>query len=160
LGASPTRSPTRTVTMSMSASPEGIRRTTTLTAALGAFVFRVVVASVVAPVVAPPNLPTGSAGFRVRITEIGVYIRDSFDFEGSQVLGCWSDEPPPQFSPLMPPAVGGGGLVTSMPSNMILTPVGNLAFREWRQRNSRGGDFLVFSEMKRVSLNPPDEFMI
>jgi hypothetical protein len=60
----------------------------------------------------------------------------------------------------MPPAVGGGGLVTSMPSNMILTPVGNLAFREWRQRNSRGGDFLVFSDIKRVSLNPPDEFMI
>jgi hypothetical protein len=127
-----------------------------LTGALGEFTFRVVVAGNVAPISPAPGQPAGPLGYLVTLTEIGAYIRDSFDFEGNQVLGCWSDGPPMQFSPLMPPMVGYG----YVPANMMLTPVGNRDFREWRQRSGRGGDFLVFSDMKRVSLTTPDQFVI
>jgi hypothetical protein len=130
-----------------------------LTAALGKFLFRVVVAGTVVPVPAAQGSAPRTAAFRVRVTEVGVYIRDSFDFEGNQSPGCWSDAQPPRFSPILTPAFGPGGGAVFMPQ-MILTSVGNRDFREWRQRNGRGGDFLVFSDMKRLRLTTPDEFIV
>ena len=122
-----------------------------MTAALGNFTFRVVVAGTVGPVAA------AGKGYQVRITEVGVYVRDSFDFEGNQYLGCWSDDPD-GFSPVMPPEPGAGmGLMVRPP---LFSPVGNRDFRSWRDRTGRGGDFLVFSDLKRVALNPADTFVI
>jgi len=124
-----------------------------MTAALGEFNFRVVIAGTVGPV------GGGRPGFQVQISEVGVYIRDSFDFEGNQYLGCWSDNPD-GFSPLMPPEPGAGmgmGLSFRPP---LFTPVGNRDFRAWRDRTGRGGDFLVFSDLKRIPLNPPDTFVV
>jgi hypothetical protein len=118
-----------------------------MTAALGNFNLRVVVAGTVAPV------GPGLYGHQVQITEVGVYVRDSFDFEGDQYLGCWSDNPD-GFFPIMPPDPGAG---MSFPPPMF-SPVGNRDFREWRNRTARGGDFLVFSDLKRVPVNPPDTF--
>ena len=91
------------------------------------------------------------------MTEVGVYIRDSFDFEGNQPLGCWSDGQPMMFSPVLLPGTAGGMVFVP---ELMLTPVGNRDFREWRQRTGKGGDFLVFSDVKRVTLTPPDEFVI
>ncbi len=122
-----------------------------MTAALGNFNLRVVVAGTVRPASAAGT--AGQTGYQVEIAEVGIYVRDSFDFEGNQYLGCWSDDPD-GFSPIMPPEPE---FSFSPP---MFSPVGNRDFREWRDRTGRGGDFLVFSDMKRLTLNPPDTFVV
>jgi hypothetical protein len=141
-----------------------------MTAALGRFVFRILIAGSVCPArTGPRQGPAADAAasrdagaaslqpnaFQVTINEVGVYIRDSFDFEENQYLGCWSDNPD-GFSPIMPPSVDDTGLGPPP----LFSPVGNRDFREWRARTGRGGDFLVFSDLKRIALNPPDTFVV
>jgi hypothetical protein len=46
-----------------------------MTAALGRFVFRVLIAGSVIPL-------SGSRQYRIEIRDMGVYVRDSFDFNG------------------------------------------------------------------------------
>jgi hypothetical protein len=92
-----------------------------LTAALGAFMFQVAVAGTVTTRV--------GASVTVSIREVGVYVKDSFDFNGSQFLGFWGHRD---------------------------TPVNNAAFRDWRTKFSKGGDFEVFSDIKRIKLTTPD----
>jgi Family of unknown function (DUF6402) len=116
-----------------------------MTAALGNFNFRVLVAGKVAPASTVP----GHGRFRVEITEVGVYVRDSYDFEAEdQYLGGWSDDPD-----------GFSAIVLPLMTN-VFTRIYNKDFRDWRDRTGRGGDFLVFSDLKRVRLNPPDTFDI
>lgn len=106
-----------------------------MTAALGDFVFRVVVAGTVAA--------RRPSGYLVTITEVGVYVRDSYDFNGQQFLGIWDDS----------------GSVSSW--NLASgESVWNSTFRDWRSRYGRGGDFLVFSDLKRTTLAAPDTFVI
>lgn len=67
--------------------------------------------------------------YQLSIEEVGIYVKDSVDFNGSQFLGFWGhrDE-----------------------------PVNNIDFRRWRAKNNAGGDFRVYSDVKRTRLNPPD----
>ncbi len=104
-------------------------------AALGMFDFRVVVAGGVAPVPA-------SLKFHVTITHVGVYIVDSYDFEGFQPLGTWDDKT--NGASKNPGASG--------------TTVSNADFREFRDKTGMGGDFLVFSDLLVTRLTSPDEF--
>jgi Family of unknown function (DUF6402) len=57
-----------------------------LTAALGDFTFRVAVSGTVAPSVQGGH---EYVGHDVTINEVGIYVRDSYDFEGEQFLGYW-----------------------------------------------------------------------
>lgn len=92
-----------------------------LTAALGAFVFQVAIAGTVTA--------RAGAAVTVSIREVGVYVKDSFDFNGSQFLGFWGHRD---------------------------TPVSNATFRDWRTKFKKGGDFQVFSDIKRIKRIPPD----
>jgi Family of unknown function (DUF6402) len=92
-----------------------------LAGALGAFVLQIAIAGRVASA-------SGAVG-KVVIEEVGVYVKDSFDFEGSQFLGFWGDRD---------------------------DPVNNGDFREWRQKSGMGGDFWVFSDVKPTKLPSPD----
>ena len=107
-----------------------------LVAALGAFNFRVVVAGSVVPALPGP--------YQVTITKVGVFVRDSFDFEGFQFLGFWddSDNSVSAFNPLSG------------------TAVFNSTFREYRKQHGRGGDLLVFSDVLVTTLNPPHTFTL
>lgn len=105
--------------------------------ALGNFAFRIVVAGEVMPISKSPR-------FKVNISEVGVYIRDSYDFNGSQLLGFWDDKDN-SFS------------VTNLLSGTL---VSNDDFRSWRAKTGRGGDFLVFSDLLRTRLPNPDSFDI
>jgi hypothetical protein len=107
-----------------------------LVAALGAFTFRVVVAGSVTPV-----LP---GGHEVTITKVGVYVRDSFDFEGFQFLGFWDD----------------ATNTVSAINPLAGTAVFNSSFREHRDKYHLGGDFLVFSDLKVTTLDPPHTFLL
>lgn len=109
-----------------------------MSAALGNFAFRVVVAGGVTAA------GSGRSEYQVTITEVGVYIRDSFDFNGEQFLGYWDDS----------------DNSVSMINPLSGTGVSNSDFRDWRSKNGKGGDFLVFSDIKRTTLNPPDTFVV
>jgi Family of unknown function (DUF6402) len=108
-----------------------------MAAALGNFAFRIVVSGGVMPIPKSPK-------FRVTIAEVGVYIRDSYDFNGSQLLGFWNDK----------------DSSVSMTNPLSGTSVSNEDFRVWRTKNGKGGDFLVFSDLLRTRLPTPDSFDI
>jgi uncharacterized protein DUF6402 len=115
----------------------GLSNLDDLSAALGNFAFRVLVSGAVAAA-------SGGSGYQVTITEVGVYIRDSYDFNGEQFLGYWDDS----------------DNTVSMFNPLSGTSVSNSDFRDWRSRNGRGGDFLVFSDIKRTTLTTPDTFIV
>lgn len=108
-----------------------------LTASLGNFPFRVAVKGTVTPI-------SGGRGHTVAVSEVAVYVRDSFDFNGEQFLGYWddSDSSVGMFNPLSG------------------TGVNNSDFRAWRATTGRGGDFLVYSDLKILRWDPPDRFTI
>lgn len=81
---------------------------------------------------------------RVTLYSVGFHIWDSYDFKGHQILGWW-DEITNTASGL--PFPGGNE-----------TDNGN--FRDWRTANGKGGDFQVYSDVKEVSISPPDSFVV
>ncbi len=107
-------------------------------------------------------VPQGHGRARVEIDELGFYLRDSYDFNDdtsfmSQPLGCWG------FSGME------CGVRTRLQvplSDVIVdeSPVSvqrqrylvqNSDFRNWSSRNQRGGDFMVLSNVHKVSLPFP-----
>lgn len=110
-----------------------------LMGALGRFRLRIAIAGSVSPS-APPLNP----GHVVIVNEIGVYAWDSFDFQEEQLLGCWNE-------------VQNSFRLVGAPGWEC---VSNETFRNYRTRTGRGGDFLIFSDVRRVRLNNPDSFLI
>jgi probable HAF family extracellular repeat protein len=108
-----------------------------LTAALNAFEFKAAVSGKIEPV-------PGEKKLRVRINEVGIFIEDTFDFVGYEPLGCWD--------PL------DNTLSKNIPGTCVGTSLENADYREWRAHHSKGGDFKVYSDIKREPLNL--EFMV
>jgi hypothetical protein len=92
----------------------------------------------------------GQAHYEVTITKVGVYIKDSYDFNDdpnsllSQPLGFWGCNP----------------LYIGTRPGLNRYYVNNADFREWRKKDGRGfgGDFMVFSEIKVLSTNDSFSF--
>ena len=114
-----------------------------LFASLGKFTYRVVVGGTVGK-----ELGKNGATDRKRatITEVGVYVSDSYDFEGHQLLGCWN---------VCTNAVEKGGLIC-----LGSAAVTNGDFREWREKSGKGGDFTILSDLKAKSLDTPETFYL
>jgi hypothetical protein len=113
--------------------------------ALGGFAIKAVVAGTVIPTaVAVPSMTSSSRPrttaprHSVQIEEVGFFIRDSFDFNGDQPLGFWSTTD-----------------VSRAPGRGY-DWVSNATYREWRAANGHGGDFIAFSDLKRIRRSPPD----
>lgn len=72
--------------------------------------------------------------YEVRIKRVGLYVRDSYDFIGDQFggLGHWNPT---------------ANTVTTFGSSGA-HEVRNEHFRDWRQVNGCGGDFIVFSDLE------------
>lgn len=106
-----------------------------LDAALANFVFQVMVAGTVSP--------KGSI-HQVDIKEVGIYVRDSYDFEGRQYLGTWNDT------------------TNTVSRNPLASgdTVWNSTFRDWRTTNGMGGDYMIYSDVTKITLSPPDSFLI
>ncbi len=103
-------------------------------AALGKFTFRMAISGTV--------VPQKSGAHTVVIHEVGTYVKDSFDFNGDQTLGFWSDTDvyrTPGFS---------------------TTQIHNSDYRKWRDAHGAGGDFYVFSDVLVKRLMPADLFDI
>jgi Family of unknown function (DUF6402) len=45
-----------------------------------------------------------------------------------------------------------------IPSLRCKWPVTNGSFRDWRNRTNRGGDYLVYSDVKQENIDPPIVF--
>lgn len=106
--------------------------------------------------------PRGPGRAQVEVDELGFYLRDSYDSNDgnsfiSQPLGCWGFEGMEC------------GLRTSMDVPISDTVVDeepsvvqgykyvvqNAHFREWSEKNQKGGDFMVLSNVHRVRLPFP-----
>lgn len=96
-----------------------------LAAALGNFNFHLVIVG--------KSQRLNALEYSVTVEEVGVYAKDSVDFEGDQFLGWW-------------------GYNDSL--------IYNSDFREWRNRNNAGGDFRVYSDVKRTRLAKPDVVVV
>jgi len=74
--------------------------------------------------------------YEVRVKQVGIYVRDSYDFMGSQFggLGYWNPKT-------------NKAQKTNLLSDDDFHKVKNIDFREWRSENGCGGDFIVFSDM-------------
>ena len=105
-----------------------------LFAALGRVTFRMAITGQV--------LPKSHGGYMVQIKKIGIYLRDSYDFNGSQYLGYWNIEK----------QYGGKNFFRG-------TLVRNADFRRWREQQGRGGDYLVFSDLKVIQLPVEGEIL-
>jgi len=109
-----------------------------LGAMFGRFILRVVVQGKVIP----KKRILGRDKWTVNIVKVGVYLRDSVDFNGSQLLAFWN---------FREKKVG-----LSPRGNKVLITEND--FREYRKNTGKGGDFLVFSNLKEISTN--DSFTI
>lgn len=109
-----------------------------LTAALGRFVFRVAIAGEVEPNAGVPNT------YKVKVLEVGVWVKDSYDFEGDQFLGFWDPD----------------DNSVSVINFLSGDAVSNEDFRDWRSSHGMGGDFLVYSDVKIETLKTPDVFIV
>ena len=107
-----------------------------LIAALGAFTFRVVLAGSVAP--------TSNNQYQIEVTKVGVYLRDSYDFQGFQFLGFWNDS---------------NNSVSAI-NPLSGSAVFNSTFRNWRDQNEAGGDYLVYSNVQTKTLSRPHVFTL
>lgn len=118
--------------------------------ALGRFLFRTVIQGFVTPAAASMHgtmrSPTGrpTPGFyrhTVNIERVGIYVWDSYDFNGHQLLGFWS--------PL-------GVSKVPLPGFDLVT---NGDFRDHRARTGYGHDYIIYSDLKVLVRNPPDSFV-
>lgn len=90
---------------------------------------------------------------RLSITEVGLYVRDTFEFNGQQYLGHWSE-----LGLGIQPLATLGHNNKRGPSEWRqlgwhsclgwLKPVNNSDFRTFRAHTGRGGDLLLFSDVK------------
>ncbi len=96
-----------------------------LTAALGRFTLNVAITGSIEAI-------GNTQQFKISVGKVGVYIKDSYDFEGDQFLGFW-DEDDNSVSTIN--FLSGDG-------------VHNETFRDWRTANNMGGDFRVYSDLK------------
>ncbi|MEN8177724.1 MAG: DUF6402 family protein [Pseudomonadota bacterium] len=100
--------------------------------ALANFVYRVVVRGRVTDMGASPWHAFGTTrSYQVDLSDVGIYIKDSYDFNGAQDLGCWD------------PVANTVGRTSLLQGNA--TCVGNADFRTWRAANNLGGDFFIYS---------------
>jgi RHS repeat-associated protein len=83
-------------------------------------------------------------GNSVRIDEIGVYAKDSFDFSTeTQNLGYWAKPNIVRFP------------INYGRNNPEGYQVSNASFRQYREEKNRGGDFFIFSDIKTTVLKKP-----
>jgi len=99
-----------------------------LFAALGDFIFRIIGGG---------TITKKGNNYIIRITKLGIYVRDNFDFIGFQPLGYWN--------------IARGEIATyPKPEHYFIT---NASYREYRKEFEMGEDFTVYSDIKYEPVN-------
>lgn len=99
---------------------------------------------------------------RLRIDGIGVYLRDSYEFLGDQFLGYWNRDGVTSMavntSDIPVTAQGGDDGDWSIGIGRASTTVqhhyrvSNQSFNDYRQASGQGGDFVIFSDLLRLTM--------
>ena len=93
----------------------------------------------------------GSPG-SFNVSKVGIYVRDTFDFNGGQYLGHWNEK-----GVRIDKVAALGVAVNSefecdwpMDGGTLgrLQPINNSDFNSYRDKNKKGGDLLVFSDVR------------
>lgn len=120
-------------------------------AALGTFSLRMVIAG---ELHSPSKNPmTGQLSYPLAVSDVGIYVRDSFDFEDEQDLGYWDDEE--NTIRLMKGSVR-EEVAYRMVGGRPDTHVSNAIMRGYREATGFGGDFVVYSNVHWTHLSKPD----
>lgn len=105
---------------------------------------------------------TGAAKGRIRLSidEVGLYLRDTYDFNDDQMLGQWGPGGVGRIGVLAPSIPIAQDDVTTVfgwtpAEQQAFFSVNNSDFRHYRDRFQRGGDFIVFSDVERRRLATP-----
>ncbi len=99
------------------------------------------------------------------VDQMGVYLRDSYDFTGDQGLGFWNKGGVTTYAsntldiPIERPAAGNdanwtigiGSLSVNRPRYFS---VSNGSFDQYRNATKHGGDFTIFSDVHRLAMLP------
>ncbi|MGW8188764.1 DUF6402 family protein [Sphingomonas hankookensis] len=108
--------------------------------------------------VAGDAVPLPDGRIRLTIDEVGTYLRDTYDFNGDQMLGSWGPTGlsraavfAPDIQVVRETARNGGNGVFAQ----RYWSVGNASFRDWRNHYGRGGDFTIYSGIGRRRLLRP-----
>lgn len=109
--------------------------------------------------------PQKNGQISLAIDELGFYLRDSYDFNDSgslisQPLGCWGFQGV-DCSGGARPGINIIQETANVPPDEAQKRkyiVQNKHFLEWRDKNGRGGDFMVLSDVNRIRLATPIEF--
>ncbi|WP_158226594.1 DUF6402 family protein [Pseudomonas congelans] len=102
--------------------------------------------------------------YQIEITHIAVYARDTYDFIGAQYLGHWNkDGVEVVFNYILEEKIGTLNPSDYQPSGDppdMKLPVGNWSFNEYRKKHNKGGDMLIFSDLKTIRLKRPLRYNI
>lgn len=156
---------------------------TDLTASLAAFAFYATVAraNIKRKIYNKYNTPSGTqhcAHSQVEVTHIYVYARDSYSYNdkgpSSQYLGHWNktgviilpSAAAASFALSNQKHIGfeaGNDSIPPFPVDIagkllgkdVYQPIRNRDFLNWRDKKGRGGDFLIYSDLKLIKLDPP-----
>lgn len=92
-----------------------------------------------------------------RVDNIGVYLKDVYEFNGFQFLGCWTNENTFGKAEILGRAAAQAYRLTSpaaaLTAKFIKTDqpvfhVHNHDFRNYREKHGKGGDFIIYSDVK------------
>jgi len=113
-----------------------------------------------------------SGGTRATVTNIYVYIKDSFTFTDpsdapSQYLGHWNKSSIAIVPSHVASVVSGQRWIehpvwkAPLKGDFdLLYPVKNSDFRDWQKKTKRGGDYIIYSDAEAVLLRTPIEIFI
>lgn len=110
--------------------------------------------------IATPGTGTAKGRIRLSIDEVGLYLRDTYDFNENQMLGQWGPGGVGRVGVLAPSIPIAKDDVTTVfgwtpAEQQALFSVNNSDFFRYRTRFGRGGDFVVFSDVERRRLASP-----
>lgn len=89
--------------------------------------------------------------YKVLITKVGVYMKDTYEFVGRQYLGHWNCSGV-GIQPLS--AITNTSTIPGYNFKLeSSTAIGNDDFNKYRKENKKGGDMLLFSDVKKESTN-------
>ena len=87
---------------------------------------------------------------RVTVEAIGIYFRDSFDFNDEQFLGWW--RLPDEVSTLSPDLRPNE---SDLRCSTAWFGMSNAVYRRFRERTGRGADFVIYSDVTSIQLQTP-----
>ena len=106
-----------------------------------------------------------SKGLRLTVDRLGVYLRDTYDFNGEQWLGLWSETgvDKGRLAEAWGMYIGGYPSISIEPTGVrgdakTEYAVANKDFRAYRAKYGRGGDFINVSNIRLVTLAEPASF--